>query len=90
MDTHSCLHLELGGAVLVVDPGIWSEPSELHGSDGVLISHEHTDHIDALRLAGLGVPVYAPASSGIRDLTVTGVRPGETFDAAGIAVRSVG
>ncbi|MGC4856986.1 hypothetical protein ACLQ24_27340 [Micromonospora sp. DT4] len=25
-----------------------------------LVTHEHTDHVDVLRLAGLGVPVYAP------------------------------
>lgn len=88
--THSCVRLELGGAVLVVDPGIWSEPSALRGCDAVLVTHEHVDHVDALRLAGLGVPVYAPAGSSIPDIAVTGVQPGETFSAAGIAVRAFG
>jgi L-ascorbate metabolism protein UlaG (beta-lactamase superfamily) len=88
--THSCVRIELDGAVLVVDPGIWSEPSALRGCDAVLITHEHADHIDTLRLAGLGVPVYAPAGSDIRGLNVTGVQPGEVVDAAGVAVRACG
>jgi L-ascorbate metabolism protein UlaG (beta-lactamase superfamily) len=87
---HSCVRLEVGGAVLVVDPGIWSEPSALAGCDAVLVTHEHADHIDVLRLAGLGVPVYAPASSRLAGITPIGVQPGETFDAAGVAVRAVG
>lgn len=88
--THSCVRLELGGAVLVIDPGTWSEPSGLRGCDAVLVTHEHADHVDVLRLAGLGVPVYAPADSSMPGIIVVGVQPGETFSAAGIAVRAVG
>jgi L-ascorbate metabolism protein UlaG (beta-lactamase superfamily) len=88
--THSCVRIEQGGAVLVIDPGIWSEPSALRGCDAVLVTHEHSDHIDVSRLAGLGVPVYAPADCGLPGITAVAVRPGETFDAAGVAVRAVG
>ena len=28
--THSCVRIERDGTVLVIDPGIWSEPSALH------------------------------------------------------------
>lgn len=63
--THSCVRLEQHGAVLVIDPGTWSEPRALAGADAVLVSHEHTDHIDVLRLAGLGETV-----PGYRHLTV--------------------
>ena len=88
--THSCIRLELDGAVLVVDPGIWSEASAVQGCDAVLVTHEHSDHVDARRLAGLGVPVYAPAGCSIPGATVVAVQPGEIFIAAGIAVRAVG
>jgi L-ascorbate metabolism protein UlaG (beta-lactamase superfamily) len=63
--THSCVRLERAGRVLVIDPGVWSEPGALIGADAVLVTHEHVDHIDVLRLAGLGVPVYAPAEARI-------------------------
>jgi L-ascorbate metabolism protein UlaG (beta-lactamase superfamily) len=88
--THSCVRIERNGAVLVVDPGIWSEPSALYGADAVLITHEHSDHIDVLRLAGLGVPVYGPADARIIGLDVIRVQPGKPFTAAGFAVTPVG
>jgi L-ascorbate metabolism protein UlaG (beta-lactamase superfamily) len=88
--THSCVRIEGDGAVLVIDPGIWSEPSALRGADAVLITHEHSDHIDVLRLAGLGAPVYAPADARISGLAVTGVQPGQSFTAADFTVTAVG
>ena len=59
--THACVRLERDGSVLVIDPGIWSEPHALLGTHAVLVTHEHCDHlywdhIDRLRLAGLGAP----------------------------------
>jgi L-ascorbate metabolism protein UlaG (beta-lactamase superfamily) len=88
--THSCVRIERDGRVLVVDPGTWSEPAALHGADAVLVTHEHGDHIDVLRLAGLGVPVYAPADARITGLGVIGVQSGESFTAAGFTVSAVG
>ena len=88
--THACVRVERDGQVLVVDPGIWSEPSALRGADAVLVTHEHSDHIDVLRLAGLRVPVYAPADAVISGLDVIGVCSGESFTAAGFAVTAVG
>ncbi len=58
--THSCVRLETDGGVLVIDPGVWSEPHALEGADAVLVTHEHVDHIDAPRLLGMDVPVHAP------------------------------
>jgi L-ascorbate metabolism protein UlaG (beta-lactamase superfamily) len=88
--THACVRLERDGTVLVIDPGIWSEPFALHGADAVLVTHEHGDHIDVLRLAGLGVPVYAPADARIWGLDIIRVEPGESFTAAGFPVTAVG
>ncbi|MFH8570957.1 MBL fold metallo-hydrolase [Streptomyces sp. NPDC017993] len=88
--THACVRLEHEGRVLVIDPGTWSEPAALTGADAVLVTHEHTDHIDVLRLAGLGVPVYAPGEADIPGLEINGVASGTEFTAAGFRVRAVG
>lgn len=88
--THACVRLEHDGRVLVIDPGTWSEPAALRGADAVLVTHEHTDHIDVLRLIGLGVPVYAPAEANIPQLEVTAVTSSEEFTAAGFHMRAVG
>lgn len=88
--THACVRLEHDGRVLVIDPGTWSEPRALTGADAVLVTHEHADHIDVLRLAGLGAPVYAPAGASIEGLDLIRVSAGEEFTAAGFPVRAVG
>jgi L-ascorbate metabolism protein UlaG (beta-lactamase superfamily) len=91
--THACVRLEHQGRVLVIDPGVWSEPRALIGADAVLLTHEHTDHVDVLRLAGLGVPVFAPDGARLPDLAplpVTRVTAGERFSAAGFSVTAVG
>ncbi|BCJ62696.1 MBL fold metallo-hydrolase [Micromonospora endophytica] len=91
--THACVRLEHDGRVLVIDPGTWSEPRALAGADAVLVSHEHTDHVDVLRLAGLGVPVFVPEEAVLPDLAplpVARVRAGERFTAAGFDVTAVG
>lgn len=87
--THACVRLELNGRVLVIDPGVWSEPRALAGAHGVLVTHEHADHVDVLRLAGLGVPVYAPNDAEI-DVKTTSVAAGDEFIAGGFTVRAVG
>lgn len=45
---HSCVRLEKDGAILVIDPGIWSDATAaLAGANAVMITHEHPDHLDA-------------------------------------------
>lgn len=88
--THACVRLEGEGRVLVIDPGTWSEPAAFIGVDAFLVTHEHSDHIDVSRLAGRGVPVYAPAGADVPGLDVTWVSPGDTFVAAGFPVAAVG
>ncbi|PSK63466.1 hypothetical protein B0E53_04598 [Micromonospora sp. MH33] len=95
---HSCVRLEHDGGVLVVDPGVFSEPEALDGVDGVLITHEHPDHVNVEALTRAldrrPVPVHGPASLagalGDAAEALTVVVPGESFTAAGVAVRAYG
>jgi L-ascorbate metabolism protein UlaG (beta-lactamase superfamily) len=51
---HSCVRLDKDGAVLVIDPGSFSDAAAaLDGATAVLVTHEHPDHLDtdALRAA---------------------------------------
>ncbi|WBB62151.1 MBL fold metallo-hydrolase [Streptomyces sp. WMMC500] len=47
---HSCVRLAKDGAVLVVDPGGYSEEDAAVGADVLLVTHEHPDHFDEGRL----------------------------------------
>ncbi|MFE9959520.1 MBL fold metallo-hydrolase [Micromonospora sp. NPDC005299] len=95
---HSCVRLEHDGGVLVVDPGVFSDPEALDGADAVLITHEHPDHVDVEALTRAldrrPVRVHGPASlAGVLGDTaeaLTVVAPGESFTAAGMAVRAYG
>jgi L-ascorbate metabolism protein UlaG (beta-lactamase superfamily) len=45
---HSCVRLEKDGAVLVIDPGTFTDAAAaLAGAAAVLVTHEHPDHLDA-------------------------------------------
>ena len=97
--THACVRLERDGNVLVIDPGVWTEPEALEGADGVLVTHEHVDHIDPEKLraavaanSGLHVWTNADVANQLADLgeAVTAVGSGEEFEAAGFTVRTCG
>lgn len=47
---HSCVRLAKDGAVLVVDPGGFSEEDAAAGADVLLVTHEHPDHFHEGRL----------------------------------------
>ncbi|SBT51798.1 MBL fold metallo-hydrolase [Micromonospora auratinigra] len=95
---HSCLRVEHDGGVLVVDPGVYSEPEALDGADAVLITHEHPDHVNVEALTRAldrrPFPVHGPAS--LADVlgpaadALTPVEPGAEFTAAGVPVRAYG
>lgn len=95
---HSCVRLEQGGAVLVLDPGVWSQPEALDGAAAVLVTHEHPDHVDPGLLRRTDAPVWAPAGVAARlreeapDIAerVTEVVAGDAFAAAGFDVTPVG
>jgi hypothetical protein len=90
---HACVRLDKDGAVLVIDPGAFSDPAALSGADAVLITHEHFDHIvpDQLRAAldadpGLHLWSTAAVAEQFAHLGVR-VHPvshGDTFSAPGL------
>jgi L-ascorbate metabolism protein UlaG (beta-lactamase superfamily) len=97
--SHSCLRLERDGAVLVIDPGGYSERISLDGADAVLITHEHADHLDVDKLAdalerrpGLHIYTHPAVAAKLGDLgdVLHPVNSGQTFDAAGFEVRAFG
>jgi L-ascorbate metabolism protein UlaG (beta-lactamase superfamily) len=97
---HSCVRIEKDGAVLVIDPGIWTDAAAaLAGAAAVMVTHEHPDHLDA--------DAVRAALQASPDLTlwanpsVTGqfaefggrvheARHGDTLSAAGFDVRVYG
>jgi L-ascorbate metabolism protein UlaG (beta-lactamase superfamily) len=97
--SHSCVRLERDGAVLVIDPGAFSERSALDGVDAVLLTHEHVDHLDVEALAdALGKrpsvtvhthPDVVPKLGALAG-AVTTVESGESFTAAGFGVKAYG
>ncbi|MGO4600326.1 MBL fold metallo-hydrolase [Terrabacter sp. 2YAF2] len=88
--THSCVTVDDGQGVLVVDPGIWSEPQALLAADAVLITHEHSDHADMLRIVGSELPIWAPAGANLHGVPYTPVHPGDEVTVAGVTVRMAG
>jgi L-ascorbate metabolism protein UlaG (beta-lactamase superfamily) len=51
---HACLLVELDGARVLIDPGVFSQGfEELTGLDAVLVTHQHPDHVDVERLPAL-------------------------------------
>ncbi|MBB5828806.1 MBL fold metallo-hydrolase [Micromonospora carbonacea] len=95
---HSCLRVEHDGGVLVVDPGVFSDPAALDGADAVLITHEHPDHVDVAALTRQldrrPLRIHGPASLAgvLGDVAeaLEPVAPGQSFTAAGVPVRAYG
>lgn len=93
---HSCLLVEEGDARLLIDPGTYSHGFEdLIGLTGILITHQHPDHLDRARFGDLlahnpGVALYTDPQTaallhagGIR---AVGVAAGDTLADLGVPV----
>lgn len=93
---HACVRIEEDDAVLVLDPGVFTDPEAVDGATGVLITHEHPDHYDPSRLRAADAPVFTidAVAARIREDApdvaerVTVVSPGDSLD-PGLPVRVV-
>jgi L-ascorbate metabolism protein UlaG (beta-lactamase superfamily) len=94
---HACVRVQDGDRALVIDPGIFSDAeAALSEATAVLVSHEHPDHIDVevlkaarARNPALIVHTHAALAAELGEGAVA-VTAGETFTAAGFAVKAVG
>lgn len=94
---HACIRLEHDGTVVVVDPGMFTDPEAVDGADAVVVTHEHPDHYLPDHLARTDAPVFTidAVAARIREdapdvaARLTVVTPGEEFD-PGIPAVSVG
>ena len=55
---HACVRVEYDGAVVVIDPGVWTEAGAVDGAGAVLITHEHPDHYSPDNLRATDAPVF--------------------------------
>jgi L-ascorbate metabolism protein UlaG (beta-lactamase superfamily) len=92
---HACVRVERDGAVLVIDPGTFTEPEALDGADAVLITHEHPDHLDVDKLTGrpdLTVHTHPDVVAKLDGAgnAVQAVNAGDRFQAAGFDIQAYG
>src|SRR5690349_14353907 len=97
--THACVRLDGDGQSLVIDPGVFSEAEACDGAAAILVTHEHSDHVNLELLPAVvernpAVRIYAGAAvtgqlSALGEAVVT-VSVGDVFTAAGHTVRAVG
>lgn len=51
---HACLLVEAGGKRILLDPGVFSTHiADVTGLDVILVTHQHADHVDLLRIPAL-------------------------------------
>ena len=91
---HACVRVEHDGHVVVIDPGVFTEPEAVDGASAVLITHEHPDHAHADNLRRTDAPIYsvgAVKASLPEDVAerVRVVQPRDTID-VGFEVNVVG
>jgi L-ascorbate metabolism protein UlaG (beta-lactamase superfamily) len=97
---HSCVLVEDDGVRVLIDPGNLTRGfDELTGLTGILITHQHADHVDVDRLGPLlernaGAALYADEGTvGIlaeQGISATAARQGDQLDVGlGVAVYGV-
>ncbi|HEY0904543.1 MAG TPA: MBL fold metallo-hydrolase [Marmoricola sp.] len=94
---HACVRLETSGAVVVIDPGVFTAPDAVDGATAVLITHEHPDHWAPELLRRSDAPVFTTGAVAalVREQApdvserVTVVEPHQTLD-VGAPVEVIG
>ncbi|RWR23827.1 MBL fold metallo-hydrolase [Agrococcus lahaulensis] len=94
---HACMILDDEGQQLVIDPGNQSGAVTAPGLVAIVITHEHADHWDAehlqaLRAAHPGVPIYGPegVAQAAEGFDVSVVHAGERVTAGPFRLRFFG
>lgn len=94
---HACVRIEHEGAVVVLDPGVFTEPEAVDGATAVLVTHLHPDHLHPDNLRATDAPVFTVGqvheqlqqdAPDVAERT-TPVGVGAAFD-VGLPVRAVG
>ncbi|GAA3821980.1 MBL fold metallo-hydrolase [Cellulomonas soli] len=98
---HSCVRFDGEAGALVIDPGVYSDLEHaLDGAHGVLVTHEHPDHLAVDALApriGAALPLWGTAGA-VDALVAAGADPehvhvvhaGDELDVAGLHVQVTG
>ena len=55
---HACVRIEHEGQVVVLDPGVFTEPEAVDGATAVLVTHLHPDHLHPDNLRATDAPVF--------------------------------
>jgi L-ascorbate metabolism protein UlaG (beta-lactamase superfamily) len=95
---HAALILEDSGDRLFIDPGSFTTPlTDVAGTVGVVITHEHADHwtpeqLNRIVEANPGVPIYGPAgvATAASDFDITVVEPGDSVTVGPFSLRFFG
>src|SRR3954468_10655706 len=94
---HACVRIEHEDAVVVLDPGVFTEPEAVDGATAVLVTHVHPDHLHPDNLRATDAPVWTVGqvaeqleadAPDIAERT-TAVAAAAAFD-VGLPVRAVG
>ena len=95
---HACLLVEESEARILIDPGAFSKGYEaLEKLDGLLITHQHADHItpetlEKVKANNPAIKVYADAGSAkmLGNESIQTVKDGNEFEIAGVKVSVIG
>jgi L-ascorbate metabolism protein UlaG (beta-lactamase superfamily) len=88
---HDSFRLD-GSTTIYIDP--WKLPPDAPQADGILVTHDHFDHLsadDIERIAGPQTAIFGPQAvvDQLEADTAIAVAAGETFQCAGATVRAV-